>query len=212
MTPLAGIRWPHCSTRNSVSADIADSVKLYQTSLKDKTLPDIPLHLKPLIRGKIDYEQYQIETRRRMLAAFQVFTQHTPFQYREFAYEKAHFASNVEKLSKRMERDLTAWLRGNLGFFQSFDSVKVYYDNGQPIVTDALHASVEKALSKTTIRYRNATPRDYRLSQVADYACGIELTALKYEAKRETETDRRFFGTWRDFENNYLKKLRKHRP
>lgn len=193
------------------AADISGSIGLYQSSLKEKSLPDIPLHLNPLIRGKIDYEQYEIETRRRMLASFQVFTQHTQFQYREFAYEKARFKDEPDKPARCIERDMTTWFRGNLSLFQSFDCVKVYYDNGQPIVTDALHASVEKTLSKTAIRYRSATPRDYRLSQVADYACGIELTALKYEAKRETKTDRRFFGTWRDFKNNYLKKLRKHR-
>lgn len=33
-----------------------------------------------------------------------------------------------------MKRDITEAMRDRLGYFQSFDDVKVYYDNGQDIV------------------------------------------------------------------------------
>lgn len=35
---------------------------------------------------------------------------------------------------------------------------------------------------------------DYRLEQVADYLCTIELALVKYEAKEDGETYNKFFG------------------
>lgn len=46
--------------------------------------------------------------------------------------------------------------------------------------------------------------------QVADYACGVELTAIKYQAREQTATDAIFFGKWSDFKRNHLKKLCRH--
>ena len=54
-------------------------------------------------------------------------------------------------------------------------------------------------------------PSKFRLQQVADYVCGIELTALKYEQDIQTRTDERFFGMKTSFKKNVMRKLRKHR-
>ena len=51
----------------------------------------------------------------------------------------------------------------------------------------------------------------YRFSQVADYICTLELEALKYSEGTEGRTSTLFFGTKRQFERNYLKKMRKKR-
>lgn len=39
--------------------------------------------------------------------------------------------------------------------------------------------------------------------------CTIELTALKFKAGENTETDHKMFGDWRSFKQNYLKALRR---
>ena len=57
--------------------------------------------------------------------------------------------------------------------------------------------------------YRNSIPKDYYMSQVADYVCGIELAALRYKRLLDGATDHRFFGDKRSFTRNYLKKIRK---
>lgn len=94
---------------------------------------------------------------------------------------------------------------------QAYDIVKIYYDDGQGMVTDALHAAFEYALNKQAITYRECSPADFRLQQIADFICEIELAAIKYEANEVGGTERLFFGTNRDFKKNYLKKLRKKR-
>jgi hypothetical protein len=81
----------------------------------------------------------------------------------------------------RMRQDLVNLLFGNLGWLQQFGKVKVYYDDGQPAVTKALHDAVEYALAAEAVVYRAASPRDYRLAQAADLLCTLELTATKYQ-------------------------------
>lgn len=93
--------------------------------------------------------------------------------------------------------------------FQSYDIVKVYYDNGQAFITNVIHHALEYVLGKNTVVYRDVRPTDYRLFQMADFTCGIELVALKYEHREEGATDRLFFGKWKDFKKNFLRKLRK---
>ena len=49
---------------------------------------------------------------------------------------------------ERMGRDISFAMIEHLDFFQSFDDVKVYYDNGQDIVKKALDQSFGFVLSK----------------------------------------------------------------
>ena len=97
----------------------------------------------------------------------------------------------------------------HLSEFQSYRTIKVYYDNGQQIVSNALKASIGYALSKEAVVYRDAQPKDYRLEQAADLMCTIELTAMKFDAGEETATDRKMFKDRRDFRKNYLEILRR---
>lgn len=49
---------------------------------------------------------------------------------------------------------------------------------------------------------------DYRLEQVADYLCTIELALVKYEAKGNGETYNKLFGGVGSFKRNWLKQAR----
>lgn len=50
---------------------------------------------------------------------------------------------------------------------------------------------------------------DYRLEQVVDYLCTIELALVKYEAKEDGETCSKFFGGIGTFKRNWLKQARR---
>lgn len=121
-----------------------------------------------------------------MLSAFRAFIQHLPIRYLCLQYRMSEFAGNQNGLAERMRRDLTVELFDHLEFFQRYDTVKIYYDNGQPIVTEVIHSALEYVLARDVIVYREATPRAYRLFQVADYICTIELTAIKFDSKEDT--------------------------
>lgn len=190
------------------SVSLADGVSRYEQSLAARGLPNLPFHASPLMNGHDDYSFMSVENRLRLLAAFRVLFRYLPIRYKTFSYRKREFA-NAEHLSERMRRDVVNFLFDNLDYLQQFDRVKVYYDGGQHAVTQAIHDALEYALVREAVVYRAATPSEYRLSQAADYACAVELTALKYQAHEETATDRRFFGSWGTFRRNVLKTVRK---
>lgn len=52
---------------------------------------------------------------------------------------------------------------------------------------------------------RKVQPIDYKLFQVADLLCTMELLSLKAEAFSKSERD--FFHSVREFKKNYLKPL-----
>lgn len=110
-----------------------------------------------------------------------------------------------------MQRDVNAFLLEYLGFFQSFDVVKLYYDNGQAIVTSALHAALENALSGGCLLYREAGAFAFALAQAADMLCAVEVTARKFQAHEPTHTEEKMFGNAGSFRKNYLKPLRRKR-
>lgn len=145
------------------------------------------------MNGHKDYEFLNIEQRKVMLAYFSSFVRKLPISYITFVYRRSQF-EDPARLMERMGRDISSAMIEHLGFFQSFDNVKVYYDNGQDIVKQALDRSVGKVLSKGVVRRRKTSMTDYRLEQVADYLCTIELALVKYEAEENGETYNKFFG------------------
>ena len=172
--------------------------RLYESALRAKGLPDIPFHASPLMNGKDQYSGLDLRTCKMMLGSFRVFFRHMPVKYHTFAYATKQFAS-LDRLAGAMRRDIVNFLFDNLAELQSYDMVKVYYDNGQHSIAESLHRAIEYALSKDAVVYRSAQPSEYRLSQAADYICTMELTAIKYAEHTATATDEKFFGKWSDF-------------
>ena len=133
------------------SDSIADSIEAYESALRAKGLPDIPFHASPLMNGKDLYSGLDLRTRKMMLGSFRVFFRHMPVRYHTFAYATRQFAS-LDKLAGAMRRDIVNFLFDNLAELQSYDMVKVYYDNGQHSIAESLHRAVEYALSSTARR------------------------------------------------------------
>ena len=192
------------------SNDILNNIAAYEQTLKDKSLPDVPFHASPLMNGNDEYEGFDMATRKKLLAAFASFVRRLPIAYTTLLYEKKLFDTN-DALAARMRRDVVTFLFDHLERFQSFDIVKVYYDDGQKIVSQTLRSAVGYALAKDSVLFRSCDVTAYRLSQVADLLCTLELTAHKYENKESTPTDEKVFGGSIAFKTNYLKNARRKR-
>lgn len=149
-----------------------------------------------------------IEQRKKALNSFAAMVRYLPIKYRTFVYKSSEFPDEG-KLQERMERDIAELVKDNLEFFQRFDGVKVYYDNGQAIVRRALDNAIAAVLSKGVTTRRRTTMTEYRLAQVADYFCTIELAAVKYAAKEDGATYNKFFGGIGAFKRNWLKQARR---
>ena len=126
-------------------ASISRPISIYENDLRTKGLPNIPPHACPLMNGHDDYEGLDIQDRKRLLQAFFTMLQHLPIKYHTFSYRKDEFPDSVV-LGARIRRDIVNLIFDNLSYLQGFDKVKVYYDDGQYVVTKALHDAVEYAL------------------------------------------------------------------
>lgn len=192
------------------SKDIQGQIALYESSLAQSNLPNVPFHSEPLMNGHKDYKQLSLEQRKKLLSSFAAFYRYLPISYATFAYRRSEVEDPV-RLTARMKRDISELFFNHLELFQSFDEVKIYYDNGQDVVRSALDQSIGFVLSKEAVQRRKTSMADYRLAQVADYLCTIELAAIKYEAKEDGETYNKFFGGAGAFKRNWLKQARRKR-
>lgn len=190
------------------AVSIAEQVATYERSLANADLPNIPFHSEPLLNGHDDYKHLEPEQRKKLLSGFAALVRYLPVEYATFVYKRREFDSS-EKLAERMARDIADFLREHLAFFQGFEHVKVYYDNAQKIVKSALYDAVLETLAKQAVVRKRTTMTEYRLAQVADYLCTIELAAVKYAAKEDGGTYDKFFGGVGSFKKNWLKQARR---
>lgn len=189
------------------SASVAEIIYRYEHALRSRGLPDIPLHMNPLMHGNESYRGMDTHLRNRLLSSFATFANKCPVTYMTLSYQRNKFKSDATMFA-RMRRDLILFLFDRLQCFQSYDAVKIYYDDGQNEVTAILHAAFEYVLGRQTVIYKECDPKLFRLQQIADYICEIELAQIKYEHSEQSNTEQIFFGNYRDFKKNHLRKIR----
>lgn len=192
------------------SASIVEPIENYEHALRTRGRPDIPLHMNPLMHGNESYKAMDTRMRSRLLAGFASFANKCPITYATFSYQRDRF-TNDETMFARMRRDLVLFLFDTLQSFQEYDAVKIYYDDGQNEVTNVLHAAFGYVLGAQAVIYKECDPRHFRLQQIADYICEIELARIKYERSEQSKTEQIFFGSYRDFKKNHLRKIRTKR-
>lgn len=161
--------------------------------------------------GKPPYNNAPLAERKQMLSVFEALVRKLPFRYKLFAYRRSE-VETTDAFIARFRRDLVVFFTDSLEYFQSFEQIKIYYDEGQQMVSNALHRAIEYVFSKQAAIFRPTVQSDYRLAQVADYICTLELTAIKYRTHELTQTDDKVFGSdYQAFRRNHLKHLRKKR-
>ena len=164
------------------------------------------VHVGPIVRGEEIYRHMSVKTRRKLLKIFTTFVRKCPITYKSFHIEKKHF-KNDDDMVARLSRDLSSFLQENSIYFSSFDSIKVYYDNGQNEISRML-AGVFHALF-TNVEFTKVIPSKYKLFQAADLFCYFTLIKLKLDGGIISENEVKFFGTKYALRKNYLKPLGK---
>lgn len=165
------------------------------------------IHCAPLVRREEDYRNLEIPERRRLFRRLYDFARVCPVRYKVFVFEKRQFADH-DSLLTRMSREVGLFVRDNLAFFQSFDHVIVYYDNGQKEITNLINA-VFNVLIEAEIR--KVRPSDYCLFQAADMFCALELARKKMSDGGLSRSEEAFFRGARNLRKNYLKSIERKR-
>ena len=159
------------------------------------------IHSAPLIRREKDYVHLDLPKRRKLFRYLLTFMRLCDISYRAFIFKKREIADH-DALVSQMSKAVGGFVRDNLGYFQSFDNMIVYYDGGQKEITNIINVVFNVFLNA---EIRRVIPSDYSLFQAADMACTLELLDIKYRTKELSRSELEFFRGERNLHKNNLK-------
>ena len=125
--------------------------------------------------------------------------------YDKYDYEYEY--ENKFKLEARIAKELSQFIRDNLSVFQEHEKVIVYYDNGQHELNRILNTVLATQLNNYDIR--RVISSDYRLFQVADLICTLELLRIKTERGQLSNSEEKIFHSKRELKRDFLKGIQK---
>lgn len=167
---------------------------------------DFVIHTAPLIRKEEMFSSVSPNERRALFTKLFYFVMKSDIHYKTFIFEKRQF-ENVLKLEGRMAKEISQFIRGNQDFFQSFESVILYYDNGQHELNRILNTVLATELSQYDVR--KVLPKDYKLFQAADLICTLQLLSLKCNHHELSRSEQLIFHNERELKKQFLKPIRK---
>lgn len=188
------------------SKDLSKEIIKLNTELENLGYKNPAVHTEPLIRREEDYLNMSPAERRSIFTKLFYFVSRSDIRYKSFIFHKKEF-SDILRLEKKMAREISAFIRDNLSYFQRFDRIILYYDNGQHELSKILNTVLATELSH--FKMKKAQPCDYKLFQAADLICTLELLRLKSETGRLTRSETLIFHSRRALKKDFLKGLSK---
>ena len=179
--------------------DISSDLKVFKESIANLGFNIKSLHAGPIIRREEEYKNVAREDRKRLFKVMMSFFRKSPLLCKSIYFEKKHMEDDVE-IVDRLSTELKRFLQEHLEFFQGFDSVKVYYDNGQIPIAKMLVVVFKFMLSN--VQFKKVVPSNYQLFQLSDMLCTLKLIELKMEKKALSKSELAFF----DYSDRIIKK------
>lgn len=150
------------------------------------------------------YENLERLERKKIFDIFFNFAKRLPIEYKSFIFNKLEHKSKLS-LVDVMTRRLIAFLKDNNCEFSKFDSIIVYYDNGQQEMVKVLQAAFISIYPYTD--FRVVSQSQYRLLQVADQICTLEAINFKRQNNTFNKSEKDFFESMNKFQKNYMRAL-----
>lgn len=189
--------------------DIQQNIKHLDEALKNLGYDEgFVIHTEPIIRREEFYEHISPNERRALISKLFYFVMKSDITYKTFIFEKKQFEDSL-KLEGRMSKEISQFIRDHAEFFQSFDEVILYYDNGQRILNRILNSVLFTELSSYDVR--RVSPKDYKLFQAADLICTLELLSIKHKRKELSHSELLIFHNPMDLKKQFLKPIQKKR-
>lgn len=204
-----GAYQPHCpyyifslvchKQDNSISKPLSI---LEETLTNNQLHADHCFHAGPIIRQEEVYRNYTLQLRRKLFNAILTFAKNIDIRYKTFYIDKSR---TISPINKALENQLQRFVDDQNDYFNSFDKIIIYYDNGQIELSQILSSVFSKI--PATVEFRIIKPADFRLAQVADLICALQLIELKIDNKKMSKSEDLFFGKRRDFKKNFQKPI-----
>lgn len=159
--------------------DISSNISSFEEHLGNLGYAQHAVHTGPLIRRESVYANDLVEDRKRLFNVLLHFCRKLDIRYACAKIRKSE-CPDIITMTAKLSKEIAKILRTNEDFWNSFDNVIFYYDNGQIELTKIL-TSVFSTLY-AHVEFRKVKPVDYKLFQVADLICTLELLSEKAES------------------------------
>jgi len=186
--------------------DITNQINKLDAELALLNVKDLAVHTGPIIRKEEIYMDMPIEERRRILNKLVAFYKQVDIKHKTFYVHKQK-TSDIIEISGNLSRQISSFIRENYAVFLNYNTVKVYYDNGQVELTKLLSTVLNALLNN--VEFRKVLPADYKLFQVADLLCTFQLIDLRLQSHTLSSSTLKFFDSQRHLKRNYLRILAK---
>lgn len=172
---------------------------LIENNLKNHTI-----HTAPLIRQEQGYKYMDIALRSKIFKQLFNFVRGVDISYKTIVVDKKMFSEQVD-IIKMITKELSSFIKEHYQYFNQFDNIIIYYDNGQIQLTKTLIAIFGSLIGDNS-EFRVITPNNYKLFQTADLICTLALIKNKLiRGKDLTNSERMFFGSISKLRKNYFK-------
>ena len=189
------------------SINISENIENLEQHLKKIGYPNHVIHTGPIIRREQYYKYELMENRKTLFNSLYHFTRKIDINYLCVKIDKKECEDNVYAYTAKLAKELSKELKLYYNFFNSFDLIINYYDNGQGELTKIITTVFSTLFDN--VQFRKVKPSEYKLFQVADLICTLELTKDKADKNAMSKSELDFFHSAKDFRKNIYKQIEK---
>lgn len=159
------------------------------------------IHISDLIMRRGDYSKFDIKMRKSIFNSIYQFSRKIPVKYHTIIIDK-RFIDNGNVLRKQIINEVNQMIKNNEGYFNKFDKIVMYYDNGQE--------PLGYILDSLFIRFNSYEHRvkfdhvEKRLFQVSDMLTYVDKAIYKHKKNIKYEKSELYF-----FGNDELRRIAK---
>ena len=186
------------------SLSINEDIKAFEQFLSDNNFePNLPIHTMPIIRRQKPYAEFNRETRKKLFHHLFQFMRRLNIKHKTFVCDNK-YCPTKQAIKQSIETYISQMVTDNYDYFNKFDEIVLYYDEGQDYLTKILHSAFAKNLNNYRFK-ENVCQEDYRLLQCADMVCSLELIKQRKENNEYIKAVDDFFKSANKFYKNYGK-------
>lgn len=190
------------------SISIDNDIKKINESINASGFNIEYIHTGPVIRRESIFENYSLDDRRKLLYKILNFYNKCPINHDSVVVNRKEAADKI-LLSGRLAKEIGKMIAKHQEYFASFDKIIVYYDYGQSELSSILNAVF--SLLFNDVEFRKAEPQKYKLLQVADFICSMELLKIKRNEKRLSKSEEQFFYRPQELKKTFIASMDKKR-
>lgn len=159
------------------------------------------IHMSDLIMRRGDYSKFDIKMRKSIFNSIYQFSRKIPVKYHTIIIDK-RFIDNGNVLRKQIINEVNQMIKNNESYFNKFDKIVMYYDNGQE--------PLGYILDSLFIRFNSYEHRvkfdhvEKRLFQVSDMLTYVDKAIYKHKKNIKYEKSELYF-----FGNDELRRIAK---